>query len=140
MHKTGNSGIIDHEGIVRKVDNNSVVVSIKSSAACSGCHAEGSCNMSGQEEKIIDISGRYNVKPGDSVTVLMKQSMGYNALFLGYVLPVIIVLFTLILMVSLDAGELSSGLISLSTLLPYYLILFLFRSRINKIFTFTLKV
>ena len=140
MHKTNNIGIIDHEGIVRKVDNNSVIVSIKSSASCSGCHAEGSCNMSGQEEKIIDISGRYNVKPGDRVTILMKQSMGYSALFLGYILPVMLVVLTLIIMVSMDAGELYAGLISFSTLIPYYLILFLLRNRINKIFTFTLKV
>ena len=140
MHNTGNSAIIDHEGIVRKVENNSVIVSIKSSSSCSGCHAEGSCNMSNHEEKVIDISGRYNVKPGDSVTVLMKQSMGYTALFLGYILPVILVLATLIIMISMDAGELAAGLISISILIPYYLILFLLKKRINEKFTFTLKV
>ncbi len=90
--------------------------------------------------KIIDISGRYNVKPGDSVTVLMKQSMGYSALFLGYILPVILVLVTLAIMISMDAGELAAGLLSLSVLIPYYLILFLLKKRINEIFTFTLKV
>jgi len=42
-----------------------------------------------------------------------------------------LVVLTLIIMVSMDAGELYAGLISFSTLIPYYLILFLLRNRIN---------
>ncbi len=81
------SGIINHEGIVKNKNENTVIISITSASACSGCHAEGSCSLSGNEEKMIEVRGNYNVKPGDNVTILMKQSMGYAALFLGYILP-----------------------------------------------------
>jgi sigma-E factor negative regulatory protein RseC len=134
------SGIINHEGIVQRNEGNAVIVSISSASACSGCHAEGACTMSGKEEKIIEVFGQYNVKPGDSVTILMKQSMGYAALFLGYVIPFLTVIAVLITLISLNIPELTSGLISISILIPYYTILYLFRKTINTKFTFTLKV
>jgi sigma-E factor negative regulatory protein RseC len=131
---------IKHAGIVKVADNKSVFVSIISESACAGCHAEGSCNLSGSEEKTVEVKGNYNVKPGDKVTVLMKQSTGYAALFLGYLLPLISVVTTLIILISLDIPELEAGLLSLAILIPYYMILFLFRKRINEKFTFKLTI
>jgi sigma-E factor negative regulatory protein RseC len=138
-----NSGcaiIISHEGIVQKVDEKSVTVRITVVAACSGCHAEGSCALSGMEDKIIEINGSYNVKPGENVIILMKQSMGYAALVLGYILPLISVVSMLVILISISVPELIAGLISLAILIPYYMILFFFRKKINEKFTFTLKV
>jgi len=140
MTNSNSSAIINHEGIVQRIDNKSVIVMISVKSACSGCHAEGSCTLSGKEEKIIEVPGRYNVKPGDLVTILMKESMGYAALLLGYVFPVISVIAVLITLISLRVPELTSGLISLAILIPYYSVLYFFRNRINEKFTFTLKV
>jgi sigma-E factor negative regulatory protein RseC len=130
---------INHEGIVQKIKDKSVIVSISAVSACSGCHAEGSCTLSGKEEKIIEVSGIYNVKPGDKVIVLMKQSMGYAALTLGYLLPLISVITVLIILISIKVPELTAGISSLAILIPYYAILYFFRNRINEKFTFTLK-
>ncbi len=139
MSNTVGYGTINHDGIVQKSDDKSVTVSIISSAACSGCHAEGSCSMSGKEEKIIEVPGRYSVSAGDRVVVIMKQSMGYTALFLGYLLPLIIVIITLIILISVKTPELTAGLTSLAVLIPYYSALWFMRNRINEKFTFTLK-
>ncbi len=139
MKKGNTHETIQHDGIVQKVGNDSVVVAISASSACAGCHAEGMCNMTGKEEKIIDIQGKYNVVPGDTVTVLMQQSMGYKAIALSYLIPVLVVIVSLVVLVSLDIPELTAGLISIGVLLPYFLVLFLLRRRINRIFTFTLK-
>jgi len=79
MKESGSKGTIQHCGTVKKVDGNSVIVSITSNASCSGCHAKELCGISGKEEKIIDIRGSYNVSPGDPVTVLMDQSTGFKA-------------------------------------------------------------
>jgi sigma-E factor negative regulatory protein RseC len=140
MTHSDSSGIINHEGIVQWNEGNAVRVSISSVSACSGCHAEGTCTMSGKEEKIIDVVGKYSVKPGDKVTILMKQSMGFTALFLGYVFPFLTVIAVLIIMISLKFPELASGLISIAILIPYYSVLYFFRKTINTKFTFTLKV
>jgi sigma-E factor negative regulatory protein RseC len=134
------AGIINHEGIVQRNEGNAVIISISSASACSGCHSEGSCTMSGTEEKIIEVFGNYSVRAGDKVTILMKRSIGYAAIFLGYVLPFITLITVLIAMISLKVPELASGLIAIAFLIPYYIILYLFRKRINAKFTFTLKV
>jgi sigma-E factor negative regulatory protein RseC len=139
MTKSASHGTIQHDGTVTKVDGNSVLVSITSNSACSGCHAEGLCGISGKEEKIIDIRGRYNVSPGDSVTVMMEQSTGYKAVVLSYLAPLIIVITGLITCNILSFNELTAGLISILLLVPWYLILYLYRNKINRSFTFTLK-
>lgn len=139
MTRSDNFGTIEHEGIVQKSDNKSVTVKISSESACSGCHAEGLCSLSGKEDKIIDILGRYNVTPGQTVTVLMKKSMGYSAVMLGYVVPLILVIALVIILGSMSLPELITGLGSLAVLVPYYLLLWLFRKRINNNFRFTIK-
>ncbi|MCX6301301.1 MAG: SoxR reducing system RseC family protein [Bacteroidia bacterium] len=135
-----NSGNIEHDGIVKSSDKKSVTVTISASSACAACHAEGMCSLSGRKEKIVEIRGMYNVLPGDNVTILMKQSTGYSAVFLGYVLPLILVVALLIILASLSVSELTAGIGALAILIPYYFTLYIFRNRINKKFTFTLKV
>lgn len=136
---TGINTII-HKGVVKKSDDESVTVIITPESACSGCHAEGSCTLSGKVEKSVIVKGSYNLNKGDNVTVSMKQSTGFTALFLGYVLPLIIVIISLIILVALRYPELIAGLMSISSLLPYYLILYLFRKKINENFIFSIKV
>ncbi len=135
-----NMETIEHDGIVQRTDNRSVTVKISSASACSGCHAGNSCTLSRIEEKIVDIPGYYNVAPGDQVTVLMKKSMGYSAVILGYLSPMILVVIMLVILTSLQLPELVAGAISIGILIPYYLVLFFFRQQVSRKFTFTIKV
>jgi sigma-E factor negative regulatory protein RseC len=139
MNNSTDTKIINHEGIVQKISDKSVIVKILTGTACSGCHAKGSCNLSETEEKFIEVSGSYDVKPGDSVTILMKQSMGHTAVLFGYVFPLVAVIAMLIIMVSSGVSESAAGLASLAIMVLYYTVLYLFRKRIDKKFTFTLK-
>ena len=75
----------------------------------------------------------------DNVVVLMKKSMGYGALFLGYVFPFILVITVLIILAALPVTELIAGLGSLAILIPYYLVLYFFRNRISNKFEFSVK-
>jgi len=140
MGGSDNYGVIEHDGIVEKTDNGAVTVKIVSSSACSGCHAEGYCSLSGNEEKLVMIPGNYNVTAGDDVTILMKKSMGYSAVLLGYVFPFILVVVVLIMLVALSVSEIAAGLSAIAVLIPYYLMLWFFRKRIDNKFTFTIKV
>jgi len=139
MKKSCPQGAIQHDGTVKKVDGNSVLVSMTASSACSGCHAEGLCGLSGKEEKIVYVEGKYNVSQGDRVTILMEPSTGYKAVALSYLGPLIVIITGLIIFNSLSFKELTAGLISISLLVPYFLILYIFRKSINHSFTFTLK-
>jgi positive regulator of sigma E activity len=140
MKPKGSFETIRHEGTVKSVGIDSVLVSIASNCACSGCHAEGICGIAGKEEKIIDVQGSYHVSPGDPVTVLMRESMGFKAVVLSYVVPLFIVIAGLVIFSSLSLSEPASGGAALSLLVPYFIVLYIFRKKIDRSFTFTLKM
>lgn len=140
MGRSDNFECIEHDGIVQKSDYNSVTVIIQASSACSGCQAEGSCNLIGAEQKSVVVTGEYDLSPGDQVKVIMEKSAGYTAVMLGYVIPLILVILTLVILGSLKVSELEAGIGSLSVLIPYYLIMWLFKNRIGNKFTFSIKV
>lgn len=130
---------ITHDGIVQSTDSKSVTVMLSPNVSCAGCSASRSCNPSGSDNKLVRVEGSFNVIPGEKVIVAMKQSLGYSALFLGYILPLISVVLTLIILLSLSFSELISGLVSIAVLIPYYIFLFAFRKLIGRKFSFTLK-
>ena len=137
--KPARKEFINHEGVVTRNSGGSVIVSISSKSACSGCHAKGSCSTFGTEEKFVEVKGNYSVNPGDNVNVIMSKSMGYTAIAFGYILPFVVLLTMLITMIALKMPELSAGLVSVASLIPYYLVLYCFRERLNNKFEFTLK-
>jgi sigma-E factor negative regulatory protein RseC len=92
MEESVKKSKIQHEGTVKEVGVDSIVVSIVSCSACAGCQARGMCGMTESEEKIVDIKGNYNVSPGDSVTVQMEVSTGMKAVVLSYLVPFLIVI------------------------------------------------
>ena len=139
MSDPSRANTIHHKGIVQKSDDNSVLVIITAQTACSGCHAEGECTMSGKEEKVIEVTGSYNVKQGDEVTVHMNKSTGYMALLLAYLIPLLTIVLSLIILTMLKVSELAAGIMSVAMLIPYFTVLFLLRSRINGSFIFTLN-
>jgi len=130
---------ISHDAIVKSVDKGHVTVSLSSGVSCSGCRAAGACGMSGNSDREIKVNGTFDLHPGQQVMVSIKGSQGYLALFLGYLLPLILVVVTLLTLSSVNAGELLSGLFSFGILIPYYIILWTFRSSIGKKFSFTVK-
>lgn len=139
MKNSSGKKTIEHKGIVQKNNNESVNVLIISESACSGCHAESMCSMANSKEKNVEVKGCFNVKEGDQVTVTLEQSAGYRALLLGYLIPLLLLLAILIIMLATGAGELSSGILAIASLLPYYLILYLLREKINEKFIFSIK-
>jgi sigma-E factor negative regulatory protein RseC len=98
------------------------------------------CGMTESEEKILDIMGKYDVSPGDKVTVEMKESAGMKAVILSYLVPFLIVIGGLFILQLLAVDELTAGLISIALLVPWFLILYLFRKKLARSFTFTLKI
>jgi len=132
---------IEHSGIIKEIVDNELKVSIINKSSCASCNLKGSCSVSDIQEKIIDVfvSNPKDYNVGESVDVFYKQSLGFRALFIGYLLPFLILLITMIVMLELTNKELLSGLVSLFSLIPYYLIVYLTRNRIKKTFSFSVK-
>jgi sigma-E factor negative regulatory protein RseC len=91
-----------------------------------------------KEIEIINDPGS-NFNKGDKVEVSFEKSQGPKALFLGYLLPFLFVLSTLLITFEITGDEVISGISSLVVLIPYYLVLYGFRSKLKSEFAFKLK-
>jgi len=135
-----NSKSIEHKGRIDSIDGNKIIVSFIALSGCASCHAKGVCTAADMQEKsveVYDFTNQYQV--GEEVIVTLKQSLGFRAMFLGYVLPFILVMFILIVLSAITNNEAISGIGALSVLAPYYIILYVLRNKIRKKFTFTIK-
>jgi len=131
---------MEHEGIIASISGNTMVVRIVSSSACSSCAAKGYCVPSENQEKDIYVQGfSGDFVSGEQVRVLMQRSMGFKALCIGYMIPFVLVLATLLIVYNSSGNELASGLSSLLILVPYYLILKLLDQKISRTFGFTVQ-
>ncbi|MCB2195102.1 MAG: SoxR reducing system RseC family protein [Bacteroidetes bacterium] len=134
-----NSKSIEHRGRIDSIDGNKINISFLALSGCASCHAKGVCTVADMQEKsveVFDYSNQYKV--GQEVNVTLKQSLGFRALFLGYVLPFLLVLIILIALTIATNNEAVAGLSALSVLVPYYLILYLVKDKIKKQFTFSI--
>ena len=135
-----NSNIIEHCGIVESVENNVVRINILSASACSSCHLKGACGVAETENKIVEIFNPGNkFSIGEEVNVIAKESIGFKALFYGYLFPFIFIVSTLIITSFFTDKEAIIGLLSLVVLVPYYFILSFYKEKLKKIFTFKLQ-
>ena len=131
---------VDHLGRVTEITLNDVKVTILSQSACSACHAKGMCSIADSAEKVIAVSKpNHNFILGQSVKVILRQSLGFKALFIGYLLPLILIISTLVILNALNFSELHAGLLSLAIMIPYYLILYFLKDIISRKFTFDIE-
>ena len=132
--------LIDHLGIVDRIEGDVAHVKINSESACSACHAKGVCGAADQEEKFLDVplSGA-SYKTGEQVHVQVARRLGFKAVALGYFYPFLLLMAVLILLLLIGMSELKAGSLALLSILPYYLLLYLFRKRIESTFTFSIK-
>jgi len=102
---------------------------------------QGMCSVSDVDKKEIEVINNRNnpFKSGDKVEVSFSKTSGPKALFLGYILPFLLVLTTLLITFQITGDEAVSGLSSLAILFPYYFGLFTFRSKLKREFAFRLK-
>jgi sigma-E factor negative regulatory protein RseC len=135
-----NQQIIIHPGIVDHLEGDKVFVRILSQSACATCHVKGACSMADMEEKLIEVQTpeylKYN--PGDNVTVRLKQSLGRKAVMLGYVVPLVILVASIVFFTLALNNEGLAALLSILILVPYYIVLWMLRDKLKKQFSFSL--
>ena len=136
-----NEKTVTHSGTVQEIKDGKALISVITKSACVSCEISGSCSLSEVKEKIIEVQLRANqqFERGKQVDVEMKQTTGTWAVLLGYFFPFLLVLAGLIVFTVIGLNQGLSGLLSLGLLIPYYFILYFFRTSIRKRFTFNIK-
>jgi len=136
------SKVIEHKGVVGEISNDSVTVRFISKTQCVSCQLNQSCAAADIKEKEVEIPLQnlsHTVNIGEEVDIQLAESVGAKALFLGYLLPFILVFVTLILVYVASHSEGYAGLLALSVLIPYYFILYLLKNKFKKSFSMSIK-
>ena len=132
---------ISHEGIVTKVSDDELEIKILAQSACAACHAKSACGMGEQAEKILTVPRpkHQEFTLHQKVNVTMAVGQGNKAAVLAYLVPILILLAALFACLGLGLGEGLSALISVAALIPYYLVLYLKRDRLQKKFEYRIE-
>ena len=132
---------IEHIGTVQRIMDQSVVVSITQEAACSACAAAQLCHSADKQEKSMEIpcvdTARYAV--GQSVLVVGELGLGLRATLWAYAVPLVLLMVVLIVVSRATGSEGWGAVSALFSLIPYYIILYILRDRLQRTFTFRLK-
>lgn len=138
---SSNNTTITHKGRIIDINPEVTTVEIISESACSSCHAKNLCSLSESKAKIIEVRSRGwdQFQPGDVVDVVLKASMGFRAVWLGYVIPLFVLLAVLMILLQFGKTELVSGLVAIGAVAAYYLVIWLFRGKLQNEITFSIK-
>ena len=135
---------VEHEGIIREISEDYITVEIVNKSACAACHAKGFCVAGEEETRYVDVP--YNIdtlvvdyKVGDKVNLVLNQSLGVSAVFISYAIPLVILILFLLILSNTGLNELAVGLLSLAGVGIYYFFVYLFRDRLERIFTISIE-
>jgi len=131
---------IEQKGIIEEISEGLVKVNITSFSACANCHAKKACNLIESETKHIYVPTKGNhYSVGETVRVIMRRGLGLRATLIAYIIPLTLLISTLIILTSFQLNELVVGLITLSILTPYFMLVYRFRESLKNTFTFRIN-
>lgn len=132
---------IYHDGKIIEITPEFTSVEIISSSACSQCHAKGLCGFSEEESKVVMVptSPYTERKVGDAVTLALKQTMGLKAVWISYVIPLIILMILVLSLSSVIDNEVWTGLTAIGGVALYYWVIWLLRDKLKNEFVFYIK-
>ena len=132
---------ITHRGRIVSITPEVTTVEIVSESACAACHAKGLCSLGDSKVKQVELPTRGwdNYSVGQEVSVVLRATMGHKAVWLAYVVPLIILVAALLGILSAGGSELSAGLGAIGAVAVYYGVIWLMRERLRKEYVFNIK-
>ena len=94
---------IKHLGIVENIQGSHLSVRIVQTSACAACIVKGHCSSADSKDKIIDIidTAAASYQVGENVMVVGETSMGMQAVALAFIIPFVLLIFTLFFFMAL---------------------------------------
>lgn len=132
---------ISHKGRVVSIDRYVTQVEIIQTSACASCHARSLCGYSDSKTKIVSVptNAFAMLNVGDEVELCMKRSMGMKAVWIAYVIPLLVLMLAVLVSSACHLPELYTGLCAIAAVAVYYLVILCFRKRLNNEFVFYIK-
>ena len=148
--------MIKHDGIIIALNGDgTALVRIVQTSACAACKAKAMCASaeSAEKEMTVVLLGDEQWAVGNEVEVMVQQKMGWKAVVLAYLLPFFVMLAVMFIGNGLLAmGDGATGLlgdeakreavlgtVALCAMALYYLVLGMFKDKLQKEFSFTAR-
>ena len=132
---------ITHRGRIVSITPEYTTVEIVSESDCAACHAKGLCSLGDSKVKQVEVPTRgwdsYTV--GQEVSVVLRATMGHKAVWLAYVVPLLVMVAALLGILSAGGSELAAGLGAIGAVAAYYAVIWLLRDRLRKEYVFNIK-
>ena len=116
---------IAHSGKVLEINPQFITVEILSQSACASCHAAGLCGMSEAQKK--------------EVIVTLESTMGYKAVWIAYMVPLVVLLAGIFVSLGCGLGELASALVGIGVTAVYYFVIWLLRDKLRDQYVFEIS-
>ena len=156
--------MIKHDGVIIALNGDgTALVRIVQTSACAACKAKAMCASAESAEKemtvvllgengkvktennstqsyttLHDSTQSYHV--GDTVEVIVQQKMGWKAVVLAYLLPFFVMLAVMFIGNAIwSVREEILGTVALCAMALYYLLLGMFKDKLQKEFSFTAR-
>jgi positive regulator of sigma E activity len=132
---------ITHEGVITKITNNEIEVTVKVTGACASCQLNKMCISTESAEKIIIVPKKDNdnYRLGEHVEISSTTRQGYVAVCLVYVLPVILLVTAYFISFSYFDNELLSASVSIGIIILYDILIYFLNPLIKNKISFKLK-
>ena len=156
--------MIKHDGVIIALnEDGTALVRIVQTSACAACKAKAMCASAESAEKEMTVvllgeNGKVNIENnstqsyttlhdstqsyhvGDTVEVMVQQKMGWKAVVLAYLLPFFVMLAVMLIGNAIWAvREEILGTVALCAMALYYLLLGMFKDKLQKEFSFTAR-
>lgn len=134
------SNIIRHAGVIESIEDGHVKVRIVQTTACAACQVAAHCNAAESKEKTIDVyQPQAGLRVGDAVVLTAAGQVAARALWLGYGLPLLLLLAVLVAVLAVTGREAVAALSGIAALIPYYVGLYFVRNRLQEKLSFSIE-
>ena len=133
--------LIRHTGVVLSADGETARVQIVQTSACQACKARSMC-VSSESHELSDVVCQISepMQAGDQVEVEVRERLAWKAVVIAYIVPFVVMMVVLAgLNVLTDWSEAVTGTLSLCSIALYYIVLSLFKNKLQKQFSFSAR-
>ena len=132
---------VSHAGVIDSLQEDRIKVRIVQTSACAACKVASHCNAAESKVKMVEVVGCNTTKysTGQEVMVWASKNVANKALVLGFGLPFLLMIAVLVIVLRIADNEGVAALAALGSLVPYYLLLWWCRDKIQRDISFHIE-
>lgn len=122
--------------VIESINGTHARIQIMRSSACQTCEASNGCKVHSSKTMYVDVEDKRLAKysKGDRVHVEMTAKSGRNAVIIGFGLPLLLFVASLLSIHYAGAKDETAAFCAIGVLVVYYLIIYMARKSINRHF------